>query len=89
MPLRRAYARGVGLVHRKRAVGWPPLRLAPARARRGTTSAPGPRRQFALLGPNGQRICIDPPSRLVMIQAALAEGRESWRLWSALVDQLA
>ena len=49
---------------------------------------PGPRRQFALLGAFGQRICIDPASKLVMVHTALTEGEEVWRLWGAVVKQL-
>jgi CubicO group peptidase (beta-lactamase class C family) len=49
---------------------------------------PGARRQFALLGSNGQRICIDPASKLVMVHTALDEGPEIWRLWAALTAQL-
>jgi CubicO group peptidase (beta-lactamase class C family) len=49
---------------------------------------PGDRRQFALLGANGQRICIDPASKLVMVQTALDDSTgEIWSLWSALVEQ--
>ena len=48
---------------------------------------PGNRRQFALSGDNGQRICIDPTSKLVMVQTALETTTEVWRLWSALVEQ--
>jgi CubicO group peptidase (beta-lactamase class C family) len=50
---------------------------------------PGARRQFALVGANGQRICVDPSSKLVMVQTALESSDESWRLWSALVEQFA
>ncbi len=50
---------------------------------------PGARRQFALVGDNGQRICVDPGSKLVMVQTALESSNESWRLWSALVRQFA
>ncbi|MBV8535611.1 MAG: serine hydrolase [Alphaproteobacteria bacterium] len=50
---------------------------------------PGPRRQFALIGYNGQRICIDPAAKLVLVQTAVEETDEVWRLWSALVEQLA
>ncbi len=32
---------------------------------------PGTRRQFALVGAYGQRICIDPASKLIMVQTAL------------------
>jgi CubicO group peptidase (beta-lactamase class C family) len=48
---------------------------------------PGARRQFALLGANGQRICVDPTSKLVMVQTAVKNTDEDWRLWSALVKQ--
>ncbi len=53
---------------------------------------PGNRRQFALVGYKGQYICVDPISKLVMVQTALeAPGAESnceaWSLWSALVQQ--
>jgi hypothetical protein len=48
---------------------------------------PGARRQFALLGANGQRICVDPASKLVMVQTAIENTDEVWRLWSALVEQ--
>ena len=48
---------------------------------------PGPRRQFALVGQNGQRVCIDPASKLVLVQTALEDTPEVWRLWSALVKQ--
>ena len=48
---------------------------------------PGTRRQFALVGDLGQRICVDPASKLVMVQTALETNAEVWRLWSALVEQ--
>jgi CubicO group peptidase (beta-lactamase class C family) len=48
---------------------------------------PGNRRQFALVGDYGQRICIDPASKLVMVQTALEDHDEVWRLWSTLVEQ--
>jgi CubicO group peptidase (beta-lactamase class C family) len=48
---------------------------------------PGTRRQFALVGDLGQRICVDPASKLVMVQTALATSVEIWRLWQALVEQ--
>lgn len=50
---------------------------------------PGKRRQFALVGQNGQRICIDPASKLVMVHTALEDNAEVWPMWSALVAQLA
>jgi CubicO group peptidase (beta-lactamase class C family) len=48
---------------------------------------PGNRRQFALFGDYGQRICIDPASKLVMVQTGLEATPEVWPLWSALVEQ--
>ena len=48
---------------------------------------PGPRRQFALVGDWGQRVCVDPASKLVIVQTALEDTPEFWRLWSALVMQ--
>jgi CubicO group peptidase (beta-lactamase class C family) len=48
---------------------------------------PGPRRQFALVGDNGQRICVDSASKLIMVQTAVENTDEVWRLWSALVEQ--
>jgi CubicO group peptidase (beta-lactamase class C family) len=49
----------------------------------------GKRRQFALLGANGQLICIDPSSKLVMVHTALEEGDEVWSLWSATAREFA
>ena len=49
---------------------------------------PGDRRQFAMVGAFGQRICMDPASKLIMIHTALEEREEVWHLWSALVQQL-
>lgn len=53
---------------------------------------PGNRRQFALVGYKGQYICVDPISKLVMVQTALdAPGAdfnyEAWSLWAAIVEQ--
>jgi CubicO group peptidase (beta-lactamase class C family) len=48
---------------------------------------PGTRRQFALVGDLGQRVCVDPASKLVMVQTALEGSPEVWRLWSAVVEQ--
>jgi CubicO group peptidase (beta-lactamase class C family) len=47
---------------------------------------PGARRQFALVGAFGQRICIDPASKLVMVQTAVENNPEAWRLWSDAVE---
>jgi CubicO group peptidase (beta-lactamase class C family) len=46
---------------------------------------PGTRRQFAAIGFYGQRICVDPASKLVMVQTALEDNDEVWRLWSDAV----
>jgi hypothetical protein len=48
---------------------------------------PGARRHFALIGANGQRICVDPTSKLIMVQTAVENTDEGWHLWSALVEQ--
>jgi CubicO group peptidase (beta-lactamase class C family) len=48
---------------------------------------PGNRRAFALVGVNGQRVCIDPASKLVMVHTCLEDTSEAWLLWSALVEQ--
>lgn len=49
---------------------------------------PGSRRQFAMLGYLGQRILVDPPSKLVMVQTAVDErSPEIWQLWSGVVAQ--
>jgi CubicO group peptidase (beta-lactamase class C family) len=50
---------------------------------------PWGRRQFAMFGAFGQRICIDPASKLVMVQTALDPTNELWPLWRAVVGQLA
>ena len=54
---------------------------------------PGDRRQFAFIGYKGQYVCVDPISKLVMVQTAVeaanaSDNDEAWALWSALVDQL-
>jgi CubicO group peptidase (beta-lactamase class C family) len=49
---------------------------------------PGSRRQFAMVGAFGQRIIVDPPSKLVMVNTALDEkDGASWALWRQLVEQ--
>jgi CubicO group peptidase (beta-lactamase class C family) len=48
---------------------------------------PGARQQFALVGANGQRICVDPVSKLIPAQTAVDNTEEVWRLWSNLVEQ--
>lgn len=48
---------------------------------------PGNRRQFALFGDFGQRIVIDPASKLILVQTGLERVDEIWGLWRALVEQ--
>lgn len=48
---------------------------------------PGTRRQFALRGSYGQLVLVDPPSKLVLVQTALARGEDIWKLWDAAVNQ--
>jgi len=48
---------------------------------------PGTRRQFALIGAYGQAICVDPPSKLVMVQTSVESSSEIWPFWTALVRQ--
>ena len=48
----------------------------------------GARRQFALLGFPGQRICVDPVSKLILVQTGVGPTDELWPLWSALSEQL-
>jgi CubicO group peptidase (beta-lactamase class C family) len=47
---------------------------------------PDTRRQFTAIGFLGQRILVDPASKLVMVQTALDDGPEVWRLWSDAVE---
>jgi hypothetical protein len=49
---------------------------------------PGTRREFAMIGANGQRLCVDPLSKLILVQTAVEETDEVWHLWAALVEQL-
>jgi CubicO group peptidase (beta-lactamase class C family) len=46
------------------------------------------RRQFALLGFPGQRICVDPVSKLILAQTGVGTTDELWPLWAALSEQL-
>lgn len=50
---------------------------------------PGTRRQFVLLGGGGQRIFVDPPSKLVMVQTgvdpAIDQSDDVQSLWSGVV----
>jgi len=48
---------------------------------------PGNRRQFAFVGDFGQRICVDPSSKIVLVQTGLETKPEVWRLWNAVIEQ--
>jgi CubicO group peptidase (beta-lactamase class C family) len=57
---------------------------------------PGQRRMFALLGANGQRIFVDPQSKLILVQTAVMEkttdrqkDAETIGLWLSLVHHYA
>jgi CubicO group peptidase (beta-lactamase class C family) len=56
---------------------------------------PGSRRMFLVVGSHGQRIFVDPQSKLIMVNTAVHKRaldlppiREVGALWSALVRQL-
>lgn len=49
---------------------------------------PWGQRQFAMFGAFGQRVCVDPASKLVMVQTALDQTATIWPLWRALVGEL-
>jgi CubicO group peptidase (beta-lactamase class C family) len=44
-------------------------------------------RQFAMFGDLGQRVCVDPASKLVMVQTALDRTPDIWSLWRDAVKQ--
>ena len=48
---------------------------------------PGARRQFASIGFLGPRILVDPASKLVMVQIAVENTDEVWRLLIYVVRQ--
>ena len=41
-----------------------------------------------MIGANGQRICLDSASKLILVQTAVEDTDEVWHLWVALVAQL-
>jgi CubicO group peptidase (beta-lactamase class C family) len=69
--------------------------LAPGRAGPGSFGygylvwlLPGTARRFAFISDFGQRIFVDPSSKLVMVQTALeTPQKEVMHLWAALVEQ--
>jgi CubicO group peptidase (beta-lactamase class C family) len=48
---------------------------------------PWAKRQFALFGDYGQRICVDPTSKLVMVQTSVDQKAEVWSLWRSLTKR--
>ena len=46
---------------------------------------PWGQRQFAMFGDFGQRVCVDPASKIVMVQTGLERTTEIWKLWSDVV----
>jgi CubicO group peptidase (beta-lactamase class C family) len=46
---------------------------------------PWGQRQFAMFGDFGQRVCVDPASKMVMVQTGLEQTPEIWKLWSDVV----
>jgi CubicO group peptidase (beta-lactamase class C family) len=44
---------------------------------------PWGQRQFAMFGDFGQRVCIDPASKIVMVHTGLEQTPELWKLWLA------
>jgi CubicO group peptidase (beta-lactamase class C family) len=67
--------------------------LAPGRAERDFGYGyllwllPWGQRQFAMFGDFGQRVCVDPGSRIVMVHTALERTPEIWKLWSAALKR--
>jgi CubicO group peptidase (beta-lactamase class C family) len=48
---------------------------------------PWGRRQFAMFGDFGQRLCIDPASKIVLAQTGLEGTPEIWKLWLAALKR--
>jgi CubicO group peptidase (beta-lactamase class C family) len=48
---------------------------------------PGSRRQFAMVGAWGQRVCVDPAAKFILVQTALEDTPEVWDLWHVLAKQ--
>jgi CubicO group peptidase (beta-lactamase class C family) len=82
-------------VHEDRPHLWPGTATETAGYGYQTWILPGERRMFMLVGGNGQRIYVDPRSKLVMVNTAVnklglryPQRQEMGALWSALVRQL-
>jgi CubicO group peptidase (beta-lactamase class C family) len=80
-------------VHLDQSHVWPGTATPTAGYGYQTWILPGERRTFMLWGAHGQRIYVDPRSKLVMVNTAVQEGfdppalQEMGALWSALVRQ--
>ena len=67
--------------------------LAPGRAERDFGYGyllwllPWGQRQFAMFGDFGQRVCVDPASKMVMVQTGLEQTPEIWKLWLAALKR--
>ncbi|MEH2525153.1 MULTISPECIES: serine hydrolase domain-containing protein [unclassified Bradyrhizobium] len=48
---------------------------------------PWGQRQFAMFGDFGQRVCIDPASKIVIVQTGLEQTPEIWKLWLAALKR--
>lgn len=48
---------------------------------------PWGQRQFAMFGDFGQRMCIDPVSKIVLVQTGLEQTPEIWKLWLAVLKR--
>jgi len=48
---------------------------------------PWGQRQFAMFGDFGQRVCVDPASKMVMVQTGLEQTPEIWKLWLAALKR--
>ena len=48
---------------------------------------PWGQRQFAMFGDFGQRICVDPVSKIVLVQTGLEGTPEIWKLWLAALKR--
>jgi len=48
---------------------------------------PWGKRQFAMFGDFGQRVCVDPASKIVMVQTGLEQTPEIWKLWLAALKR--
>jgi CubicO group peptidase (beta-lactamase class C family) len=48
---------------------------------------PWGQRQFAMFGDFGQRVCVDPAAKIVMVHTGLEQTPEIWKLWLAALKR--